>query len=130
MHGINNEDLPQLPPGKTAVDVFGDFLGYLFACARKYIQESHAGGKILWESLEDRIDFVLSHPNGWEGVQQTKMRGAAIHAGLIPDTESGRSRIHFVTEGEASLHFCLDSGLTSEVKEVSIVFIITHCSIS
>ena len=61
---------------------------------------------------------MLSHPNGWEGPQQSKMREAAIRAGLVPKTEAGRSRIHFVSEGEASLHFCLDSGLASEVTEV------------
>ncbi len=29
-------------------------------------------------------DYVLSHPNGWEGTQQSQMRSAAILAGLIP----------------------------------------------
>jgi len=54
---------------------------------------------------------VLSHPNGWEGAQQWQMRQAAILAGLIPDTTAGHSRLSFVTEGEASLHFAIHNGL-------------------
>lgn len=64
------------------------------------------------------MQFVLSHPNGWEGAQQTKMRRAAIQGGLIPDTDEGKSRIRFVTEGEASLHACVLNGLAAEVLNV------------
>jgi hypothetical protein len=39
----------------------------------------------------------LSHPNGWEGVQQEQTRRAAIMAGLVPNTGTGSSRIRFVT---------------------------------
>jgi len=44
-----------------------------------------------------------------DGKEQTLMREAA-------DTEDGRSR--FVTEGEASLHFCIQNGLTTEPNKV------------
>ncbi|RPD55189.1 hypothetical protein L226DRAFT_493295 [Lentinus tigrinus ALCF2SS1-7] len=111
---ISRSDLPPLPPGKTVVDVFADFLRYLFECAQKYIRETHANGDSLWTSLEDRIEIILSHPNGWEGLQQGKMRHAAVQGGLVPNTPSGHGRIHFVTEGEASLNFCIQSGLTTE----------------
>ncbi|KAH9940127.1 uncharacterized protein BXZ73DRAFT_99125 [Epithele typhae] len=111
---IKKRDLPSLPPGKSVVSVFADFLAYLFSCARQYIRETHANGKRLWESLEDDIEFELSHPNGWEGMQQSKMRQAAIMGGLVPNTVEGRGRVHFVTEGEASLHFCVQSGLTTD----------------
>ena len=103
------------------IDIFADFLSYLYKCARKYITDTHPNGESLWASFENRIDIVLSHPNGWEGAQQADMRKAAVLGGLVPDNESGHSRVSFVTEGEASLHFCLDSGLTSEVKEVSVI---------
>lgn len=46
------------------------------------------------------------------------MREGAILAGLIPDTDSGRSRIKFVTEGEASLHACIQGGLTDDLLKV------------
>lgn len=109
---------PALPEGKNVVDVFSDFLKYLFECTRTYIIETHPNGSSLWSSVEDQIEVVLSHPNGWEGLQQSKMRRAAIQAGIVPDTPSGQQRIHFVTEGEASLHYCLDSGLAADAVKV------------
>ena len=105
------ETIPPLPASKNAVEVFADFLKYLFHCSREYIEEVHAIGDNWWGSMEDTIEFVLSHPNGWEGAQQEQMRRAAVLAGLVPNDEAGQARVSFVTEGEASLHFCIQSGL-------------------
>ncbi|CCM01406.1 uncharacterized protein FIBRA_03457 [Fibroporia radiculosa] len=114
---MNGMRLAPLPQGKTAVDVFGDFLAYLFRCTRSFIVDTHANGPTLWRAVENDIQFVLSHPNGWEGAQQTKMRRAAVYGGLIPDTDEGKSRIRFVTEGEASLHACVLNGLAADVLQ-------------
>jgi hypothetical protein len=107
-----------LPLNKTVVEVFGDFLRYLFECASSYIQDTHANGPDLWNSVKSHIDFVLSHPNGWEGTQQSEMRRAAVLAGLVPDNASGHSRLSFVTEGEASLHFSVQNGLPTGAMKV------------
>ena len=117
---------PELPKGKTVIDVFSDFLNYLFKCARQYIIETHPSGASLWSSVEDQIDVILSHPNGWEGLQQSKMRRAAVRAGLIPDTPMGHQRVHFVTEGEASLNYCLDNGLASDAVKVGLRHHLRH----
>ncbi|KAF5315547.1 hypothetical protein D9611_004835 [Ephemerocybe angulata] len=109
--------IPPLPPNKTVIQVLADFLVYLYKCARNYIQETHANGKDLWESVEKDIDFVISHPNGWEGYQQTQMREAVVLAGFIPDNEAGHKRVSFVTEGEASLHFSIRNGLPTGAME-------------
>jgi hypothetical protein len=101
------------------VEVFGDFLRYLFECASSFIQGAHANGPDLWDSVKNNIDFVLSHPNGWEGRQQSEMRKAAVLAGLVPDNESGHSRLSFVTEGEASLHFSVQNGLPTGAMKVT-----------
>jgi len=114
---VTHKILP-LPRGKAAIDVFADFIRYLHQCARTYIEETHANGIELWRTLKDRTDFVLTHPNGWEGAQQGMMRTAAVQAELIPDSDDGHSRLSFVTEGEASLHFCVQSGLTSDAIKV------------
>ena len=53
--------------------------------------------------------------------QQAQMRQAAIRAGLVPDTDAGRARVCFVTEGEASLHLCIQRGLTTPAMEVNLV---------
>jgi len=111
------QKLPPLPLNMQAVDILADFLGYMYKCARTYIEESHANGPALWTSVESEIQFILTHPNGWEGIQQTQMRQAAIKAGLVPDTSAGRSRVAFVTEGEASLHFAIKHGLPLEATK-------------
>lgn len=112
-----DDNIPPLPSGKTITVILSDLLRYLFDCTKKYILETHSNGPEIWYAVEATIDFVLTHPNGWEGAQQSQMRDAAVQAGLIPDTQEGSDRLHFVTEGEASLHFCLDQGLGSADAE-------------
>ena len=114
----SDSELPLLPLNKTVVEVFADFLRYLLKCASSYIQDTHVNGPDLWNSVECDVDFVLSHPNGWEGTQQSEMRRAAVLAGLVPDNPDGHSRISFVTEGEASLHFSIQNGLPAGAMKV------------
>ncbi|EIW80579.1 hypothetical protein CONPUDRAFT_105630 [Coniophora puteana RWD-64-598 SS2] len=112
---ISDNDIPPLPLGVSAIQVLTDFMRYLFHCARIYIQETHANGEQLWSSFGEDIDFVLSHPNGWEGAQQSQIRHAAVLAGLVPDASRGsQDRISLVTEGEASLHYCVSNILASD----------------
>jgi hypothetical protein len=115
--GHVGDKIPPLPLNKTVVEVLADFLGYLLECASSFIQETHGNGARLWESVKDRLYFVLSHPNGWEGAQQEQMRKAAVLAKLIPDTTTGHARLSFVTEGEASLHFAVQNGLPAGVMK-------------
>jgi len=117
-------NVPPLPPKKTVVDVIADFLRYLLHCAASYIQDTYPNGPTIWTTLKDDVHFVLSHPNGWEGKEQSQMRLAAVKAGLVPDTPSGHSRLVFVTEGEASLHFTIESGALSQTMEVWIVLLL------
>ena len=122
MSGHVADKIPQLSRGlPPVVDIFADFLRYLHQCAKTFIEQSHVNGVELWRSLTDSAEIILSHPNGWEGAQQTKMLTAAIHAGLISDDDGGRSRLSFVTEGEASLHFCVQNGLTNDAIKVDCI---------
>ena len=61
-----------LSNGKDAIDIFTDFLGYLYECARVYIEDTYPNGATLWSDLQVQAtaDFVLVHPNGWEWTQQ------------------------------------------------------------
>jgi hypothetical protein len=122
-----SDEIPPLPLNKTVVEVFADFLAYLFKCASSYIQETHANGATLWASVKDEIHFVLSHPNGWEGAEQSEMRKAAVRARFIPDTSAGYARLSFVTEGEASLHFAIQNGLPEGVMKVKISNLSVRC---
>ncbi|KAM6493762.1 hypothetical protein JOM56_010123, partial [Amanita muscaria] len=94
---------------KQPIDVFSDLLQYLFKSAKEYVIEAERNQDptFSWASIERNTYFVLTHPNGWEGMQQSQMRKAASEAGLV-DESAATERIMFVTEGEASLHFCLD----------------------
>jgi hypothetical protein len=115
---ITDKDILPLPANVTPIRAFADFLGYLYQCARSYIETTHASGSELWNSVENRIEFILSHPNGWEGAQQGQMRQAAVLAGLIPNNPDGQARLQLVTEGEASLHFCVNNGLATDAMKV------------
>jgi hypothetical protein len=94
---------------------------YLHRCSETFIKQTH--GEVTWQSLQKNINYILTHPNGWGGPQQADMRRAAILAGLISESKEDQSRINFVTEGEASLHFCLLNGLTIDGANVSLLFI-------
>ncbi|KAF8901908.1 hypothetical protein CPB84DRAFT_1708063 [Gymnopilus junonius] len=112
------DQIPPLPPKKSVIQIFADFLVYLLECASSYIRQTESNGAELWNSVRNDIDFVLSHPNGWEGKEQSQMRRAAVLAKLIPDTTAGHGHLSFVTEGEASLHFAVQNGvLASMVKQ-------------
>jgi hypothetical protein len=115
-----------LPKNKSAVNIFADFMKYLYDCTRAYIRDTYANGANLWDTVERNgaFDLILTHPNGWEGAEQSQMRSAAISAGIVPDTPAGRCRVHFVTEGEASLHYCIQAGL--KVTDVEVGGISLH----
>ncbi|KAF8632437.1 hypothetical protein AX15_001880 [Amanita polypyramis BW_CC] len=106
--------IPPLPRGVTAVDIFADLMRYLYRCTKEYVEQSHASGDILWASLDGKKHFVLSHPNGWGGLEQSQMREAAIRAGLVSSMDMAEERISFVTEGEASLNYCIYNGLSKD----------------
>ena len=90
----------ELPKGKTIVDVFSDFMRYLFDSTKARF------GEARWNAVSSNIELVLTHPNGWGGPQQSQLRTAAVRANIVPDTPEGYGRVHFVSEGEANFNFC------------------------
>ena len=56
-----------LPTGKTIVDVFSDFMRYLFNSTKALFISSDQIGKHRWDSVSRDIELVLTHPNGWGG---------------------------------------------------------------
>ena len=115
---LTSATLPPLPGDKTLLQIVADYIAYLFSCAKKFITETHVAISAQWGELCRTVVIMMGHPNGWEGVQQQQLRRAAVMAGLVPNTQEGRSRIRFLCEGEASLHFCLQANLLP-VQEVS-----------
>ena len=92
-----------LPRGKTIIDIYADFIRYLFDSTKALFKTSESNGERRWNRVSNNIELVLSHPNGWGGLQQSQLRTAVAQAGIVPD-----SRVHFVTEGEASFNFCVN----------------------
>ncbi|OCB85339.1 hypothetical protein A7U60_g7645 [Sanghuangporus baumii] len=103
-------EISPLPQSMTPTTVMGDFLGYLYSETVKYIRIHHSNSADLLKSVKDRIKFVLSHPNGWAGLPQQRMREAAVLGKLVKDSEEARAKISFVSEGEASALSCLAGG--------------------
>lgn len=118
---LRTRSLPDLPSGKSITDIYADFFAYLVDCATKFIMNAHPTLRSTWNSWRENCIFVLTHPNGWEGAQQQLMRRAAIQGGLVPDTPQGRSRIKFVSEGEASLHYCVRGDFIDGVRKHSLL---------
>ncbi|KAG9119606.1 hypothetical protein FRC07_005309 [Ceratobasidium sp. 392] len=58
------------------------------------------------------MDIIIAHPNGWGTREQGVLRTAAVRAGLTTTAKSYR-QITFVSEGEASIQFCLHSAQIS-----------------
>ena len=87
---------------------------YLFICAHNYIIETYANGDSMWRSIKDSIKFILTHPNGWEDLQQQQIHHATEITGLIPGENEHVNQIHLLTEGEVSLHFCVTNMLMSD----------------
>jgi len=105
-HAMENLMDQQLPKGKTIIDVFADFIRYLFDSTKAHFEASEPNGELRWDPASGDIELVLTHPNGWGGPQQTQLRTAAVRAGIIPDTPVGHPSVRFVTEGEATFNFC------------------------
>ena len=93
------------PMGKTTIDIFSDFMRYLFDSAKAFFIPCDQSGVHLWNSVSKNVELVLTHPNGWGISQQNQLRTAAVKAKIVPDTPEGRARVHFVTEGEAYFNF-------------------------
>lgn len=111
----DGDHIPTLPPGKAEVEVLSDFLRYLNDCSREYIQEVYpVSGASYWGG---EIHYILTHSNDWGTPQQVLMRQAAEGAGLI--LPSKQNQLWFITEGEASVHLCIDKDLMGDPIRVS-----------
>ncbi|KAH9910865.1 uncharacterized protein B0H18DRAFT_404319 [Fomitopsis serialis] len=118
--------LPPIGVNKSIVEILADYLAYVFRCVKDFISETNPTGRQILDT-DTPIDFVLSHPNGWSGPQQSNMRRAAILAKLVPDDDEGTARLQFVTEGEASLQFCIATGLGNDVMQKDRYVTIVDC---
>ncbi|PVF96877.1 hypothetical protein CPB86DRAFT_826887 [Serendipita vermifera] len=99
-------EIPDLPQNTTLKQIYSDMIGYLYATTKKFFEESLPGGQHIWGRLEPSIVMIFCTPNGWDISQQAFIRQAVIEAGLVGAGDAD-SRIEFITEGEASVHYAL-----------------------
>lgn len=102
-HGLT---LDPLPPGISLLKVYSDFLGYLLRHTQTFFEDRIVDGRLLWQKHRSRMQFVIAHPNGWGIREQAFLRTAATNAGLVTNTTAATC-VRFVTEAEASVHFCI-----------------------
>lgn len=109
-----------LPRGKSVVDLFADFIRYLFDATVAQIKVAEPTGEVLWKNFGRTVELVLTHPNGWGGQQQAAMREAVVRARIFNEEEA-QNRISFVTEGEASFNYCVTYTKSWESLKVSLI---------
>ncbi|CAE7069063.1 unnamed protein product [Rhizoctonia solani] len=105
--------LEQLPPGISLNQIYSDFLGYLLKHTKAFVEKRIALGKQIWEKYKSTMEVVIAHPNGWDTPEQDFLRKAAIDSGFV----GSGTQVQFVTEAEASVHYCIHhSNLGSKLK--------------
>ncbi|CAE6451836.1 unnamed protein product [Rhizoctonia solani] len=64
------------------------------------------------------MEVILGHPNGWSAREQSFLRNAAVECGVFNTPQATIAKnIKFVTEAEASVHYCIQhSNLSAQVK--------------
>ncbi|KZT24956.1 actin-like ATPase domain-containing protein [Neolentinus lepideus HHB14362 ss-1] len=97
--------LPQIPPGKRALDLIVDFLSCLWEYAKEEITREIGAVADL-----DSADVWLTVPAAWDAKGCDIMREAAIAAGLVQSARAGdrdwRDRLRIITEPEAAAVHC------------------------
>lgn len=94
------------PNGITLMKIYVDFLRYLLKHTKEYFGTHILQGQSEWSRHSPSMDVVIAHPNGWGVKEQDFLRRAAVTAGYAT-AENASSQIKFVSEAEASVHFCI-----------------------
>ncbi|KAF9510510.1 hypothetical protein BS47DRAFT_64108 [Hydnum rufescens UP504] len=102
-HRLKTSDLPD---GIPLTQIYSDFIQYLLKHTRHFFETRVVEGESVWNNHINSADIVITYPNGWGIHEQDVLRKAAISAGC-PDPTKTTAHIHFLTEAEASVHFCM-----------------------
>ncbi|QRW20294.1 hypothetical protein RhiXN_09269 [Rhizoctonia solani] len=106
MQAKHDLKLDELPPGVTLRQIYADFLRYLLKHTKTFFEDRVLDGQQTWARYSPTMEVVIAHPNGWGIREQTFLRSAAVAAGFSTD-EKALASVRFVTEAEASVHFCI-----------------------
>ncbi|KAJ1308205.1 hypothetical protein OPQ81_003920 [Rhizoctonia solani] len=109
--------LDPLPRGIPLAQIYSDFMGYLLKHTRAFVETRMPHGKQTWEKYKPTIEVVIAHPNGWGTPEHDFLRKAAIDCGFVGADNASR-QVQFVTEAEASVHYCIHHSSFSNKLEV------------
>ncbi|KAJ1303479.1 hypothetical protein OPQ81_011666 [Rhizoctonia solani] len=98
-----------LPAGVDLLTIYTDFMVYLLKHTKEFFESRIIDGQKVWADHHKDMTIVLAHPNGWGVKEQNFLRQAAIAANYVPSSKA-ISQIRFVSEAEASVHFCMFHG--------------------
>ncbi|KAG8729451.1 hypothetical protein FRC11_008746 [Ceratobasidium sp. 423] len=115
-------ELNPLPTGVPLRQIYSDFLGYLLKHTRAYFEDRILDGRQIWECYSPTMEVVIAHPNGWGTREQAFLRSAAVSAGFST-TDQARRKIQFVSEAEASVHFCIHHTNLGNVFRTGDIFV-------
>jgi hypothetical protein len=113
-----------LPSGVPLSQIYADFLGYLLQHTQTYFEDHILDGKRIWRTYKSNLEVIIAHPNGWGIREQSFLRSATVTAGFT-STGAATSRVHFVSEAEASVHFCMFH--TNLGSQLSVSYNVQHC---
>lgn len=113
--------LAALPKGVTLMKIYVDFMRYLLNHTKKYFVEHVLQGESEWRKYFPSMKVVIAHPNGWGINEQDFLRRAAVSAGYA-ELWNAPSQIRFVSEAEASVHFCIHHMDIGSSMDVSFCF--------
>jgi hypothetical protein len=122
MTAQNPISLDPLPPGVTIEKIYVDFFTYVCQHTQKFFEEREVQGKSIWQRLkgENRIEFVIAHPNGWTLSEQVFLRKVVFKsASGFVSKEPTSLTVYLIAEAEASVHFMILHGGLEKSLEVS-----------
>ncbi|KAH7339939.1 hypothetical protein B0J17DRAFT_657366 [Rhizoctonia solani] len=108
-----------LPKGVPLSQIYSEFMGYLFKQTKSYFEDHIVDGRNIWERYIPAMEVIIAHPNGWHTREQSFMRNAAVECGVFnPPGSTIAKNIQFVTEAEASVHYCIQhTNLSGRLNE-------------
>mgnify|MGYP001585797954 FL=1 len=107
---------------------------YPLASPRSQLMSTICSGDKIWGKLSSSSAIVMSHPDGWADSQQAVLESALARAGSVLCLLEGAwltstfrarriitqndasTRLHFLREAEASIHWCLHVSDTQRLK--------------
>ncbi|KAG8777728.1 hypothetical protein FRC16_004059 [Serendipita sp. 398] len=105
-NGPDGRENPPLPRGVSLVQVYSDFIGYIYRATKSFFINNNPNGQQMWNRFGDQMPIIFCTPNGWDICQHAVLTQASIRAGIVTEGDAD-DRLWFLTEGEASVHYSL-----------------------